>query len=67
VVTPTTCTDAFAAYLSQCTVNGADKADPPGTRASVTFSLSAAATIRVWVYNFTSAGESGVLNVLLTR
>jgi hypothetical protein len=40
---------------------------PPGTRASATFSLSAAATIRVWVYNFTPAAESGVLNVLLTR
>lgn len=67
VVTPTTCTDFFAAYNSQCTVHGADRADPPGTRATVNFSLTAAATIRIWVYNFTQAAESGVLNVTLTR
>ena len=67
VVTPDTCTDPLGAYNSQCTVHGSDKADPPGTRASVTFSLSAAGTIRVWIFNFTPAAESGVLNVLLTR
>jgi hypothetical protein len=67
VVTPTTCTDALAAYNSQCTVNGSDKANPPGTRASVTFALSAAGSIRIWIFNFTPAAESGVLNVLLTR
>jgi hypothetical protein len=48
-------------------VNGSDKAHPPATRASVSFTLSAAGTIRIWIYNFTSASESGVLNVLLTR
>ena len=67
VVTPTTCTDALSAYNSQCTVNGLDQANPPGTRATVTFTLSAAGTIRIWIYNFTPAAESGVLNVLLTR
>jgi hypothetical protein len=67
VVTPDTCTDPLGAYNSQCTVHGSDKADPPGTRGSVSFSLTAASTIRVWIFNFTPAAESGVLNVLLTR
>jgi hypothetical protein len=67
VVTPTTCTDAVSAYLAQCTVHGADRADPPGTRASVTFQLTAAGAIRIWIYNFTPAAESGILNVVLTR
>ena len=68
VVTTSSCTDYFAAYNSQCTVLGEDKGLPtPAKRARVTFQVTAATTIRVWIYNFTSAAESGVLNVLLTR
>jgi hypothetical protein len=67
VVTPTTCSDFTAAYNSQCTVHGSDKGPATATkRARTTFNLTAAGNIRIWIYNFTPAAESGVLNVLLT-
>jgi hypothetical protein len=67
VVTDTACPDPFSAFAGVCNVHGSDTGAPPATRATVTFSLSAAASIRIWVYNFTPANESGVLSVLLTR
>ncbi len=68
VVTPTICSDGVAAYNSQCTVLAADKALASSTRQTrVVFQLTAASTIRVWIYTFAEVPESGVMNVLLTR
>ena len=67
VVTPTSCTDWYSAYSSFCQVLGSDKTPAGVKRARVSLSMSAAGTIRVWVYNFTSVNESGVLSATLTR
>ena len=68
VVTQTTCTDPVSAYQASCTSLGSDKNAPKANkRADVGFQLSAAGNIRIWIYNFTAAQESGVLNVNLTH
>jgi hypothetical protein len=68
VVTQTTCGDPAAAYNSQCTVLGSDKTPAtPLKRAQASFQLTAASTLRIWIFSFANVQESGVLNVLLTR
>jgi hypothetical protein len=65
VVTPASCPDGVSAYFGSCTVLGEDKGFNKPARAQ--FNVSASQSIRVFVYNFASVQESGVLNVLLTR
>ncbi len=68
VLTDTTCPSNSAAYNNQCTVLGSDKAlAHPSKRARVVLQVSSATTIRIWIYKFTNAAESSVLNVFLTR
>jgi hypothetical protein len=68
VVTQTTCSDPASAYQASCTTLGSDKNAPKASkRADVVFQLSAAGSIRIWIFNFTPAQESGVLNVNLTH
>jgi hypothetical protein len=54
-----------SAYLGNCTVLGEDKTFGKPARAQ--FNVSSSQDIRVFVYNFATVQESGVLNVLLTR
>src|SRR5574340_23390 len=64
VVTSDTCSDYAAAYNGQCIALGADRSSPRSARqARATFQATAATTIRIWVYNFSSVMESGVMNV----
>ena len=63
VVTTNACSDPAGAYFGSCTVYGADhrRANP----ADVTFPLAASGVIRIWLFNFTTVPESGVLNVTI--
>ena len=65
VVTAASCPDGAAAYFGNCAVLGEDKGFTKPARAQ--FNVAGAQVIRVFVYNFATVQESGVLNVLLTR
>lgn len=65
VVTPPSCSSGVTAYNGGCTVHGSDKSFAKPAR--VAFTVISPGTIRIWVYNFSTTIESGVLNVTLTR
>jgi hypothetical protein len=68
VLTQATCSDPVSAYQGGCTTLGSDKQPVRASkRADVIFQQAAAGSVRIWVYNFTAAQESGVLNVNLTH
>jgi hypothetical protein len=63
VVTGSGCNDGSAAYTGGCTAYGADRSQLKPATAS--FPMSGAGTIRIWLYNFASAPESGLLTVTI--
>jgi hypothetical protein len=65
VVTPPSCSSGVAAYDNQCTVHGSDRSYTKPAR--VSFTALSPGVIRIWVYNFATVPESGVLNVTLTH
>ncbi len=57
--------DGSGAYTGTCTALGADRG--LGKPARVTFSMSGAGTIRIFLFSFASVPESGVLNVTIVH
>ncbi len=65
VVSSISCTDGGGAYVGSCTVFGSDKGFTKPARVNLT--VTSPGFIRIWVYNFATIRESGVMNVTLTR
>jgi hypothetical protein len=65
VVTRNDCTDYVGVLTRTCTVLGSDvSARKP---ASVTFTMTSAGVIRIWLFSYATVPESGVLNVTIVH
>jgi hypothetical protein len=65
VVTTPDCVDGSVAYAGGCNTLGSDKTGEKPVR--VSFSLTAATAIRVWIYDFSTSPDAAVLSVYLTE
>jgi hypothetical protein len=65
VITSPSCTSGISAYNNQCTVHGSDKAFSKPAR--VSFTVVSPGAVRIFVYNWATVPESGVLSVMLTH